>query len=367
MLAGVLTCALCPACRTALDAAFRCAACDVSYPQLGNGRLLLPEPDKQVVRWRQQLGRLLWQASESITSLAGHMAEPSLREPTRTRLRALAGSIAAQADDLVRVLQPVLGEPLPPEASVGLPRGAGDYLPYLFRDWAWSEGQDEENRRSLAVIRRVAGQHALGKTLVLGAGGCRLAYDLHLHAGATETVAVDIDPVLLSVAAAVVRGEPVSLTECSVNAPEVEPVSHRWTLAAPEGALPEHVFHLVWADATEPPFTHQSFDTVVTPWFIDQVPSDLPAFVRRLCALLRPGGHWINHGPLIYRPDALPVTHWLTREEIFDVAGSAGFSVERWETLSQPCTVSPLTGRGLIENVLTFDAQLSVGTGEGSP
>lgn len=355
---SVLTSALCPVCRAALDAALKCPTCEVSYPQLGGIRVLLVEPDRHLVRWRQQLGRLLWQASQSITSLADHMGEAHLRDPTRRRLRALAGAIAEQADDLVRALQPSIGEPLPPEASVALPRGAGDYLPYLFRDWGWSNGQDEENRRSLAVIREVTGAKSLGRVLVLGAGGCRLAYDLHLHGDATETVALDIDPVLLVIAEAVIRGGQVSLTECSVNAPETEPVSHRWILSAPDGPLASESFHVVLADGTNPPFADGSFDTVVTPWFIDQVPTDLDAFIGRLRTLLRPGGRWINHGPLIYRPDALPVTQWLTREEIFDLAGSVGFRVGAWQTLSQPCTLSPLTGRGLIENVLTFEAAL---------
>ena len=44
--------------------------------------------------------------------------------------------------------------------------------------------------------------------LVLGAGGCRLAYDLHVHCGGTETAVVDIDPFLLVIAEAVIRGAP---------------------------------------------------------------------------------------------------------------------------------------------------------------
>ena len=126
------------------------------------------------------------------------------------------------------------------------------------------------------------------------------------------------------------------------------------TLAAPDGPLAPEVFQFLLADGTAPPFLDETFDTIVTPWFIDQVPTDLTDLLRRIHRLLVPGGRWINHGPLIYRADALPIARWYTREEIFELAASVGFQPGRWECASQPHLVSPLTGRGLIENVLTF-------------
>jgi SAM-dependent methyltransferase len=171
-----------------------------------------------------------------------------------------------------------------------------------------------------------------------------------------ETAVVDVDPYLLVVAEAIIRGGTVSLTETSGNAPEPDPVSRRWPLLLPAAALGKDAFHFFLADGTEPPFADQTFDTVVTPWFIDQVPTDLDALLRHLHRLLVPGGRWINHGPLIYRPDALPIARWYCREEIVERATAAGFRMGDWESASQAHFVSPLTGRGLIENVLTFEA-----------
>jgi ubiquinone/menaquinone biosynthesis C-methylase UbiE len=127
-------------------------------------------------------------------------------------------------------------------------------------------------------------------------------------------------------------------------------------LSAPSGPLGAEVFKFFLASGTEPPFEDATFDVVVTPWFIDQVPTDLESFLRRVHRLLGPGGRWLNHGPLIYRPDALPIAHWYSRQEIFELADAVGLRVSAWESASQPCLVSPLTGRGLIENVLTFEA-----------
>jgi len=353
---GILDHVVCPRCRTRLDVTVACAACGQSYPRINGITLLLPDASEHLEHWRMQLGLIIQQARETNHVLQAQAAETGVGAATRTRLQALARSIAEQVADIAVALAPALGDPLPPRDGVGLPRGAGDYMSCLFRDWAWSNGNDEENQRSLAAVRRVTQGKDLGRTLVLGAGGCRLAYDLHVHCGGEETAVVDVDPYLLFMAEAIIRGAIVSLTETSVNAPEVDPVSHAWKLAVPAGPLGPEVFHFFLADGTEPPFADRAFDTVVTPWFIDQVPTDLEGLLRKLHRLLEPGGRWINHGPLIYRPDVLPIARWYSRQELFDLAESVGFRLGRWETSSQPHLVSPLTGRGLIENVLTFAA-----------
>jgi SAM-dependent methyltransferase len=348
--------AICPRCRTRLDDGAGCASCGARYPRVNSARVLLPDPPAHLALWRMQLGLIIQHASVTNQAVQVQAAEPHVGEATRTRLVALGRAIAEQVADIAAILVPAFGDPLPPHEDVGLPRGASDYLSCLFRDWGWANGGSAENKQSRAAIHRIAGGRDLGRMLVLGAGGCRLAYDLHVECGATETAVVDVDPFLLLVAEAVIRGATVSLTETSVNAPEVDPVSHAWTLSAPAGPLGAEVFHFFLADGLEPPFADQTFDTVVTPWFVDQVPTDLEALLRRLHALLVPGGRWINHGPLIYRPDALPIARWYARQELFDLAAAAGFRVGEWETASQPHLVSPLTGRGLIENVLTFAA-----------
>lgn len=346
--------AVCPACRSPLDAAFGCPACGQAYPSLGSIRVLLADPAVHLELWRRQLGFVTQQGSETPAALQSQAAALGVGSATRTRLQALGRAVAEQVAEVAHVLGPALGGPLPPIPELGLPRGTTDYMTCLFRDWAWADGQDEENQRSVAAIRRVAEGKALGRTLVLGAGGCRLAYDLHIECGGTETSVLDVDPYLLVIAEAVIRGAAVALTETSVNAPEIEPVSRRWTLAAPSGALADDTFHFFLANGTEPPFSDGTFDTIVTPWFIDQVPTDLEDLIRRLSRLLVPGGRWINHGPLIYRPDALPIARWYSREELFELARAAGFRVGAWESASLPHFVSPLTGRGLVENVLTF-------------
>jgi SAM-dependent methyltransferase len=226
-------------------------------------------------------------------------------------------------------------------------------LHYLFRDWGWPAVPDDENAKTLAAARRGLGNEPIGRTVVIGAGACRLASDLHCEAGASETVAVDIDALLLVAAERVLRGETVQLTEGYVDINELERPAASWTLHAPAPA--DDRFHLVLADGLRPPFPAATFDTVVTPWFIDAIPSDLRDAIGMVARLLRHGGRWVCIGPLRFNPD-VPIARRFSREEVFDLAARAGLPIVRWEAATQPSLVSPQTGRGKLEWVITFCA-----------
>ncbi len=257
----------------------------------------------------------------------------------------MARAVRDQVDDYAALLDPALGGPLDGPVP-GLPRGVVEYSYYLFRDWGWRGPDLRENEEALEALRAVA-PGALGRVLVLGAGGCRLAYDLHRHCGASETVVLDIDPYLFVIAEAVVRGREVRLTEASLNVLDAHHVSEAWTLRVPEQPLDDTSFHFFLANGLDPPFADGTFDAVVTPWLF-------LATVRRL---LRPGGRWLNQGPLLYPPETpLPRRH--SRDELFDLSARAGFRIEQTNVASRQYLVSPLTGAGKIERVVTFSALL---------
>jgi uncharacterized protein YbaR (Trm112 family)/SAM-dependent methyltransferase len=356
---SVLSGALCPVCRSGLavgsvEQPISCGACQRVYPRVGGIPVLLPDATQHVSLWRRQLGLLFEQGERTLTALTQSAREPRLGEATRTRLAALGRAVKSQVDDVASILEPALGGALAPDGC-GLPRGVVEYIGYLYRDWGWPAAGYEENEPALTELARLLGQRPLGRTLVLGAGACGLAYELHLRHGASETVAIDIDPYLLVIGERIVRGEGVSLTEASLKWIDGNDVSRRWALKAGRGPLAAEAFHCVFADGVEPPFAAQSFDTLVTPWFIDQVPRDLPAFMRTLGELLRPGGRWLNQGPLVY-PAQTPFDRRYAREELFELAQAAGFTLGDWSRASQRYLVSPLTGNGKFESVLSFVA-----------
>ncbi len=351
--------ALCPACGHRLEESYEdepiaCSGCRRSYPRVSGIPVLLPSAEQHVALWRRQLGLLLERGQQTFAALTNAAGEAQLAAATGERLTALARAVRNQVDDIASILEPALGGALA-AADGGLPRGVVEYLPYLFRDWGWPAAGYRENEPALAELERLLAGRELGRTLVLGAGACGLAHALHRRQGGRETVALDIDPYLLVIAERVVRGERIGLTEASLKWIEGSDVARRWQLQVADGPLGADVFQCVFADGTAPPFSPHSFDTVVTPWFIDQVPRDLPAFLGTVFDLLRPGGCWLNQGPLVY-PEQTPFPRRYAREELFALAGAAGLAVDDWSRASHRYLVSPLTGNGKIESVLSFSA-----------
>jgi uncharacterized protein YbaR (Trm112 family) len=354
---GALDRLVCVRCATALDARaveIACAQCGQTYPRVGPIPVVLPQPWEHVELWRRQLALLTDHGQQAHAALAAEAEAPGILPDGRTRVRAMADAVRNQIDEIVALVGPALGGPLAASGG-GLPRGVVEYGYYLHRDWAWLGADQDENRIAVEAIEAVASGQDLGRTAVLGAGGCRLAYDLHRLCRADETVVIDIDPYLFVVAEAIVRGGSVELTESSLTVFDVENVFARRTLRAPNGALDDQHFHFLFANGLEPPFSDRTFDTIVTPWFIDRVPTDLEAFLGKVAGLLRPGGRWINQGPLLYAPET-PVARRFARAEIFELAGRAGLRVGKWSRRSCPYLVSPLTGRGKLESILTFEA-----------
>lgn len=360
-LAGLLDVVVCPRCRSPLDvraAAITCPGCGESYPRLGRVPILLPEPHAYLEICRKQLATLRGHVNATARRVEEQLTAADVVPATRDRCRALVSASRRQYEDIAAVLSPSIGDtslPQPPEASDRLPSILTS-VHYLFRDWGPSrpDADPDENVRSRASVARMLTDHRLGRTLVVGAGACRLAYDLCVHGGAEEMIAIDIDPLLCAVADIVVRGGAVRMTESYVDVNEMGQTERSVDLRAPGGPIGER-FHLVLADGLAPPLRPGSFDTVLTPWFIDAIPSDLREAISVAHQQLRPGGRWINLGPLRYNSH-VPISRRFTREEVFDLADRAGFEIVSWHAGAAPTVVSALTERGRIEWVMTFAA-----------
>jgi hypothetical protein len=342
---------------SALPAEIRCTSCGRNFPRIGKIPVLFKQPSEWLALWRLQIGLLEHQGHENLEAEATKLAAPGLLPLTVARGRAMIAASREEAGDVVRLLDPLLPRD---------PPGMNDFamkaiesplrrVPHLCRDWGWDDGKSRENDEILAAVRDVVGEGPLGRVLVLGAGACRLAYDMHRVFAPTETVVLDVDPLLLVGAHEVIRGGTFRLTESSLSVHETTAVGRAWDLRAPFGAIGESAFHFVLADGLEPPFLAETFDTVVTPWFIDIVPKDLRDLLGTLLFVLRPGGRWINIGPLLY-PRETPLERRFTREEIFELALRAGFKLGKWKTASGAHFVTPSSGRGYLEWLMAFEA-----------
>lgn len=351
----------CPRCAGEIDMSagtITCRSCAQTYPRLGEIPILLPDPQSYLNSCRRQLTLLERQVGETIQKIEGEVQATDLLPITRTRCRAVIEGIGGQLADVQTLLEPLLtaaaSEPRddPPLRDVPLTL---EYLPYLHRDWGSASDPDGENEQALTAIEDVLEGKPLGRTLVLGAGACRLAYDLHHRHPSADIVVIDLDPILFCAAHAVTHGESVSIREANWEICEIEHSSRERVLMAPNGPVARDRFHFMLADGVDPPFKSGIADTVLTPWFIDQGPEDLRDFISTLHRLLKPGGLWLNLGPLRYEPE-VPIALRFAREELFDLAARSGFRLNRWRTDSLPYLVSTLNGCGKMEWVLTFSA-----------
>jgi SAM-dependent methyltransferase len=335
----------------------RCPSCGQAYPRLGSIPVLLRDPAEWLALWRLQLGLLEHQGPERLAAEEAELRAPGILPLTASRCRAMVEAAGGEAKDVVRLLDPLVPKLAPSmeDFAVKSIESPLRRLQHLCRDWGWDGGKNRENDDILSTVGDVIGEGPLGRVLVLGSGACRLAYDLHRRYAATETVVLDIDPLLLVGAHEVVRGGTVSLTESYISVHEVAGSGRVWELAAPFGPLGEDVFHFLLADGLAPPFADETFDTVVTPWFIDIVPPDLRDFLGTLRSVLKPGGRWINIGPLLYLRET-PLSRRYTREEIFELAARAGFELRKWKTDSGLHFVAPSNGRGFLEWMVAFEA-----------
>ena len=102
------------------------------------------------------------------------------------------------------------------------------------------------------------------------------------------------------------------------------------------------------------PFAAESFDTVVTPWFVDIVAADLAELAPRINRLLRQGGRWLNFGSLSFGHREAALCY--TREETLDILREQGFECVIEREAELPYMRSPASRHARLETVVAFAA-----------
>jgi len=334
---------------------YRCDACKVDFPSLDGIPWLFAEPEASLGEWRNRLHFSLQQLANESQLLEAELA--SSEGLTRQRLEKQMTAANEHRNHLRELLTPVdiqssqatVESYLALRTRLPADQGITTYYANIHRDWAWG---DAENNASLNLIKAVTDGKPLGDTLILGAGACRLAYDVHTQLNTERTVAMDFNPLLLLVAKNVMQGDDVQLYEFPIAPRTIDDFAVLRTLVAPEQV--GDTFHLVAGDVLRPPFGKASFDTVITPWLIDIVNEDLPIQAARINNLLKDDGRWVNFGSLAF--DHPERARCYSTEETIAIVESAGFAapITREETIPYMC--SPSSRHGRRETVFTFAA-----------
>lgn len=352
----------CPRCdRHPLDAradGVHCAGCRVDFPSIAGMPWMFAEPGYALGEWRGRLHFAMREHQREQAGIGRALGGKTLSDKVRAALEAFGTHLDDHIAKLGALLAPLEVADLDTARETYLAlrtrlpsdQGLNTYYNNLHRDWAWGE---DENARALEIVQSAAGARLAGRTLVLGAGAARLAYDLHAESDAETTVALDFNPLLLLAAQRIVRGEPVELYEFPIAPRSMSEQAVLRTLSAPQPARDGLCF--VLADAHRPPFAKASFDTVVTPWLVDILPERFDALCARVNALLREGGRWLNFGSLTFAtPD--PALRY-GPAEASDIVAAHGFSAPELREDEIPYMCSPASRHARRERVVSWRAE----------
>jgi len=349
---------VCPACRAALGAlppepeGLRCPGCDASYPRLGGIPLLLADAASIQDQWRRQLASFVVETEAAERYLWAELVLPERVPSTRRRLRRVAEAMPEHRRSVLELFAEVGLEPTGPGTADA---SLLDYVTLIHRDYGWGAEADEVTPALDQLLGTLPPRFQLGTTLVLGAGSGRLAWDLAARFPSTQpVVALDLNPLPLLVTQRLLRGRPVELYELPGHPRSADQAAVRRLLDAPAPRPPG--LELLIADGLSPPFCSASFDTVVTPWFLDQVPADLALFLPEVARLLRPGGAWLHTGPFVYGPAHTRPAHRYGQDEFFELAQQSGFEITTSTYDAAPYLCSPLSTQGRKETVLSMHA-----------
>jgi hypothetical protein len=322
---------------------------------------LVSEPDALVDAWSRLLHDFDRNMRAGLDELLAQATAFDLSPRTRARLETLHEGLSHHRVRLLELFEAagvsraISPERVAPDAKLLHP-SLLEYYVQIHRDWGWDDSEANEARAAADSVSAILGNRTLGKLLVLGAGACRLTEELHHRHAADATLALDIDPLPFIVANKILRGEAVSLYEFPPW-----PLDSRSLFAdralSSRRAKREAPIHLVFADAVEPPVPRESFDSVLTPWFLDQVPEAMPRWLATIRSLLRVGGRFINFGPLLFRHEHTALPHRYCVDELLELVENAGFRIERHDFRRCSYLASPIGCQGRIETVLTFSAE----------
>ncbi|MEW6057510.1 MAG: methyltransferase domain-containing protein [Bdellovibrionota bacterium] len=351
----------CPRCKGALrskDDALACKACAIDFPVLDEIPVLFESPREMFYFWKQCYLYLFRHFDQVIQSLERELSGSIDSELTRKRLTLMRDANTEQKALMQKLLKPLLarmpaGTDSRPDlgrAPNGQPEFTACYYT-LHQDWGWDTGESAAALESVSDVLEDGAQ--LGRVLVLGAGSCRLPFDLHLKYKPELTAVMDRNLVPFLAAKKIVTGSEVELYEFPLVPRELNSYAVKTKLVSRFVGQVSN-FHFFLADARALPIKNASFDTVFTPWFIDVVDQSFDELLSTLSNILKPQGRWINFGPVGFKNAQAALQY--SKEEVLEKVEKAGFQVTQATHEVVPYFQSPLSCHGRLERVLTFNA-----------
>lgn len=357
----------CPNCGSGAQQGFQfetlqCRSCATDYFSLGDVPCLFPAGAHQKLIWQHQTATLQHIAQQGLAALYESLSRYDLTTSTRERLTEIQRASQVNLNTIVSLMHKHGIDPIPDEQLSQMnPGDLSEYFDLLLRDWAWDSTTDANPENTAALERTMASIQKLPvkptRILVLGAGAGRLSWDLHVHLKPEYTVALDSNPLVLAAADELVHHrQPIAIGEFK-NFPQIG-FEHAecWSLEPP---LDNDNLRTTWfplgANVWQLPFISESFDLIITPWFIDVNGGDVRDLIAVIHEKLTPGGYWLNSGPLLFTRH-LPVQLKYSAAEIKEFIALANFVLIEESITNTDYLRSPLEARFRQEQVWTFTA-----------
>ncbi|HEY7375585.1 MAG TPA: methyltransferase domain-containing protein [Polyangia bacterium] len=356
-LADLLCCPRCAGTLATGDGGFRCARCAGQYPIVGRIPCLVDDPVLWRTIWLRRLDDYTSNIEARVRQLQGEAeAEGAeLLARTRQRLLRIAKGFAQQAEAITSLFDPLdagadawAAAAIPSRPEPGPQLAILECYDHVFRDWSWGE---RECALTLDFVKPLL-PPGLGRVAIYGAGAGRLAADLHQSCAPARTFALDVNPLPFLIADKLLAGETVDLPEFPADPSSDEVVVVTRHLERPYA--PRDGFTLLFADALRPPIPAGSLDAVVTSWFIDVARADLRQTAAAINRVLRPGGLWVNFGPLRFQT---VLARAYTIEEVHELVGASSFALSAQASEEIPYLDSPATGSRRRDLVFRFAAR----------
>jgi SAM-dependent methyltransferase len=348
----------CPRCGGTVretEGAFGCARCGGGYPHIGRIPCFVQDPALWRTLWLRRLDDYSTSVEMRVGALKQEAESPALLPRTRQRLLRLAAGFEHQLEAVTELFEPleVGADPLPAMVIPSRPETGSAVLEcyeHVFRDWVWGARECE---LSLAFLKPIL-PTGLEKVAVYGAGAGRLAVDIHQSCEPAKTFALDVNPLPFLIADRLLAGETLTLPEFPVDPNSDAEVVIARSLTRP--FAPRDGFAFVFADALRPPFAPGTLDAVVTSWFIDVARADLRQTAAAINRVLRPGGLWLNLGPLRFHGE---LVRSYTIEEVLELVAGGAFELESNDRQDIPYFDSPVSGSRRTDTVFRFVARKS--------
>lgn len=355
-----------PAARAALLNVERvsCQRCGKSYPVLLGVPVVSARPEEWRERWEKGLGLFSDWMMRAEKELQVAFFDEELSERSQNRIGQVVRALGQHREEVLALMGRAGIHPKAQSDSQqsGAPKSSPSewspetYFSHMLRDYAWQPEVDEVAASWARLKAVLPPDFTPGNTLVLGAGTGRLAWQFASEFDSSASVlALDVNPLPFLVTQLLMAGEEVKLTELPAHPRRSShvAVTRRLSCALPATSRVK----LALADALDPPVALGRWDTVVAPWFVDEVPTDAAVVPELARGLLREGGSFICVGPLLYDNAHTKAFLRYCGDEFVDLVRRAGFEVTRATYDAESYMASPLSSHSRVEHVLYLHAR----------